>query len=358
MLLRLVIYLGFLPVFLLHWLGLLLDELFFRGYRKVVIDRPVFILGVPRSGTTFLHRTLAADDTLFTSVSTWEALLAPSITQRVFWLALCRLDRLLGRPGGRLVRMVEQRLFGSLAGVHDMALEAPEEDYLLLMPLLSCFILFLPFTDSPYIWNLVKLDWNMPPEDRQRILRFYRACLQKHLYVHGRHRRYLAKNAAFASWVTSLRDEFPDASLIICLREPEQAVPSLLGSLETGARLFDFDLREGVLSRRLVEMMQDSYRHLVTHWQPEWVLMEMSALRTDLVAQVEQLYQQLGLPLTERYQTRLRELAGRAESFTTRTRPVSPTVAGTADYYRARFPWYYQLTEASQPTTTKTARVL
>ena len=69
-----------LPLFclfqLLHWLGFLLDELLFRDYRKVRIEAPVFISGIPRSGTTFVHRSLAQDRAQFTTVSTWEAALA------------------------------------------------------------------------------------------------------------------------------------------------------------------------------------------------------------------------------------------------------------------------------------------
>ncbi|MGH3562828.1 MAG: hypothetical protein ACRDTN_13790, partial [Mycobacterium sp.] len=33
-----------------------LDELVYPRYRKQALDRPVFIVGNPRSGTTFLHR--------------------------------------------------------------------------------------------------------------------------------------------------------------------------------------------------------------------------------------------------------------------------------------------------------------
>ncbi|MEM6704121.1 MAG: sulfotransferase, partial [Acidobacteriota bacterium] len=54
----LVFLLIFVPLQCVHWLGFLLDELFYRGYRRVRIERPLFILGLPRSGTTHLHRTL------------------------------------------------------------------------------------------------------------------------------------------------------------------------------------------------------------------------------------------------------------------------------------------------------------
>jgi hypothetical protein len=36
-----------------------LDRIFYRGLARETIDRPIFIIGNPRSGTTFLHRFLA-----------------------------------------------------------------------------------------------------------------------------------------------------------------------------------------------------------------------------------------------------------------------------------------------------------
>jgi hypothetical protein len=44
-----------LPVFALFWL---IDEIFLARYRNVSIREPVFIMSQPRSGTTFLLRTL------------------------------------------------------------------------------------------------------------------------------------------------------------------------------------------------------------------------------------------------------------------------------------------------------------
>jgi len=347
-LLRLLLYLMFVPVFLVHWLGFFLDELFFRGYRKIEIRQPVFVLGVPRSGTTFLHRTLAADEQLFTTVSTWEAFLAPSITQRMFWHALARIDRLIGRPFGRLLGYLEKRLFKGLEGIHDVSLQAAEEDYLLLLPMMSCFILFLPFAESSYIWNLSRLDWDMPEKDRQRIMNFYKACLQKHLYFHGRHKRFLSKNAAFASWIMSLREHFPDAHFVICLREPEKAVPSLIGSLESGAQFFELDLENGRVSDQLVAMMQDYYRHLITNHQPEWVMVQMHELQAGINERVSNIYQRFGLPLSGEYQQTLDVLTADAARYTTRTRPIDPAAVQADNFFTTRFPWYYELFSGSK----------
>ena len=67
----------FVLVELVTWMGFLLDEIFFRKYRTIEIKQPVFIIGVPRSGTTFLQRLLAQDEDQFTSMKFWEILLAP-----------------------------------------------------------------------------------------------------------------------------------------------------------------------------------------------------------------------------------------------------------------------------------------
>lgn len=40
----------------------MLDHLFFPGFKKVEVKRPVFIIGHPRSGTTFIHKLFTQTD--------------------------------------------------------------------------------------------------------------------------------------------------------------------------------------------------------------------------------------------------------------------------------------------------------
>jgi hypothetical protein len=61
-------------------LSMQLDTLFFPAWRGQRVERPVFIIGHPRSGTTMLHRSLtSADD--FVVFKFWH-LLFPSLTSR------------------------------------------------------------------------------------------------------------------------------------------------------------------------------------------------------------------------------------------------------------------------------------
>jgi hypothetical protein len=346
---RVGIMLIFLPVFVvvqaIQWLGLLLDELFFRGYRDIVIREPLFVVGVPRSGTTLLHRTLAEDRSQFTTFTTWEVLFAVSITARRFWHGLAKLDRLLGGPLARLVGYIQRVTFRPFKGIHDVSLTVPEEDYLALLPILACFILVIPFPFSEALWRLSRFDQDMSPSDKDRILAFYRLCIQKHLYVHGPDKRFLSKNASFSSLVNALSDAFADGRIVCCLRDPRAAVPSLLSSIGPGIRLFDSDNEQHLFRDQIVRMMQAYYAHLLEFSaasEERCVLVLMEDLKANLRQTVESLYRQLKLPLEPAYSARLNELENEAYHFRSRSRYTLDEFGLDESRVRDRFCVFYE----------------
>lgn len=283
-----------------HWSGLLLDELLFPRYRRIPVRAPLFILGVPRSGTTALHHLLARDPRL-TTMRTWECLLAPAISWRYLWRGLARLDAGLGRPLGRLLAGVGGGGLQRLAPAHPLALDSPEEDYLALLPRLSCFLLVVAFPDAPQLWRLGRGDRGLDAAARRRLMAAYRRSIQRHLHFHGAGRRYLAKNAAFAPLAGSLLEAFPDARIIACLREPAGAVSSQLASLEPGLRALHGDYRRTPLRARMLEQLGLGYRTLlrVLPGLPagQAVFLPLAAQRHGLARAVRDCYRCLGLPL-------------------------------------------------------------
>jgi hypothetical protein len=232
---RLLILLIGYPLYLLiqgiHWLGFLLDEVFFRKYRDVIIKEPLIITGIPRSGSTFVHRTLSRASNQFTTFQTWEAVLAPSITERRVIQFIARLDnRIESRPLHRLVDKIMDRLCRDMAHIHEVGLKTPEEDYLTLLPVGACFLMVLGFPASRSLWQLGRFQ-EMPDEQREVVLNYYKACLQKHMYWAGPEKRLLSKNAAFGSWLPDLRFLLPDARYIVCVRKPGEALSSQLSSI-------------------------------------------------------------------------------------------------------------------------------
>lgn len=245
-----------------HLAAFALDTVLYPREARTDTGDPLFVLGIPRSGTTFVHRLLAADEGRFTTMRTWEAVLAPSVSERRFWQAAGRADALLGAPGRRLRDALIAHLGGDFDAIHETGADAAEEDYLALLPLAGCFIMALAFPDNAALWQLGALDREPDPRTRALLPAAYRRLLQKHRYASGDGRQLLSKNAAFASWAGALAETFPRARFIVCLREPASALSSQISAVEPGRRLFAVDPDRRWLSRRFAEIYAGAYRHL------------------------------------------------------------------------------------------------
>ena len=310
------LWLLFVCLGLLHGLGFLLDELLFPAYRRVGVRAPVFILGIPRSGTTFLHRVMAADPR-FASFSTWEVLFAPSITERYFW-------RLAGRllaPLGRLFGPLRRRLLARMDGIHELGLGRPEEDFLLLCWTGACFLLAFLCPDCEACWRLARFDHALPEKERRRQLAYYRRCLQKHLYFHGPDRRFLSKNPSFTACIRSLREDFPDARFIACVRDPTEVVPSQLSSLRPAMALLGGGSLKPAVQARLIETLHHYYAVLERESRgPGFAILAMPALQEELEASVSRLYDFLDEDLSPAFREILAQLGAEARRYRSRHR--------------------------------------
>ena len=177
---------------LMHLLGFLCDELFFRRYRQVVVKTPWFVAGIPRSGTTFLHRVLH-EDRQFTSLTMWELLLAPSISERYLYSGL---GKLLS-PAAHLLAGIRKLLLREMDKIHQLGLAEPEEDFLLLLWVGHCYLLAFICPDTDYYWKLAGFSRELHPTTQARVLRYYHTCLQKHLCFHGSNLTLLSKNPTY-----------------------------------------------------------------------------------------------------------------------------------------------------------------
>ncbi len=280
---RLVFLLLVLPAIIavqfIHWVGLLIDEVLFGTYRKIEVKAPVFISGIPRSGTTFVHRTIAENSDNFTYFKTWEAILAPSITERKCLRMAAHMDAALGGYLLKLIHKTLSRFTGALDDIHEVGLSSPEEDYLALLPVGGCFLLVFAFPFSTYLRSLGKLD-EMPVEHRERLLNGYHRCLQKHLYCSGADNRLLSKNAAFSTWLPFLQKKYPDGSFMVCVRDPERALSSQLSSLEGARSAFGSDPNGEHTSALMLTTFEHSYRSINSFLQ--------EASNEDAIAILEQ----------------------------------------------------------------------
>lgn len=305
---------------LLHWIGFALDEIFFRGWRRVEVRRPLFVLGPPRSGTTHLHHVLSMDNGT-TTFRTWECLFGLSVTGRMLSLGLGRLDRLVGRPFGRVGGWLGRRFLAGMDDVHPFAMDAPEEDFLALMPVMQCFILVVAFPRADWLWRTARLDTEVDDAKRRRLMRFYRACVQKHMYVFGKDKRFLSKNASFSGMAESLLESFPDACIVATTRDPKKTVPSQLSSIEPALAAVGFDPVDPVLRDRLCDQLAFYYMHLeaVARARPERiVIIDNDQLRDRLESVVRASFAALELDISPQFAAALSEAGRRSRRFSSR----------------------------------------
>jgi len=158
------------------WAGFLLDEIFFPGYRRQPVEKPLFIVSPFRSGSTFVHRALARDPG-FTTMKMGHIYLMPSITQRRVFGLLARLDAIFGGLCERFLRRLDARTLRRLK-LHPFSLFDPEEDEHLLLYAWSTLLAGFVF---PYLGEIPQyqyFDSAIPHAERQRIMAFYKACIQ------------------------------------------------------------------------------------------------------------------------------------------------------------------------------------
>jgi len=255
-----------------HGVCLLLDEILFPRYRRVEIGRALFITGLPRSGTSFVHRTLALETQRYTTLTTWEALFAPSILQRRLVRRLARIDRALGGHTRSALETLTRRLGTGLEPIHAVGLRAAEEDYLVLLPAGGCFLMLLAFPGAGDIEALGHFGDRVPQRRQRRLLRFYRRCLQRHLYADGGARLLLSKNAAFGSWLGALHAEFPHARFLVCVREPARALSSQISAVASARQVTGVEVDHAAFQQAFVALFTATLEHLAStlqHWPPE-----------------------------------------------------------------------------------------
>lgn len=316
----------FLPVFTLgqciHRVALWLDPLLYPAFKEQEVTRPVFLLGIPRSGTTFLHRVMSGDDENFTTMKLWEMIFAPAIVEKKFWSVLGNIDSALGGYAHGMLVRVENRIFKSVRNIHHVSLFEPEEDDLILFPIFSSIFLLFPFPFEEELWHHARFDLDTPRADRERIMKFYKECIQRHLYFHGSGRRYLAKNPTFSGKIESLREHFPDADLVCNVRDPHESIPSLLSFLSFTWERFGNDFKGDAFRDMILRLAGNWYRmpmEYLSRWPEEqYEIVLYDELRGDPNKLIEGLYEKFDLEISAGFSAKLLEEEASARNYSSK----------------------------------------
>ncbi|SMF47758.1 Sulfotransferase family protein [Alteromonadaceae bacterium Bs31] len=294
---------------LLHAIGFVFDELLFWRYRNIRV-KATFIVGIPRSGTTWLHRVMAADKR-YTSLTLWESILAPSISERYFYSAMARLLSPLGSAAGA----VSAKLLANFDAIHALRLNEPEEDFLLFAPVHGCFLGVLLCPESPYYWQFAYFDQQLSVRLRRAYMSYYQRCLQKHLFFHGANRQLLSKNPSFTPMIESLRKQFPDASFIACVRNPQEAVASQLSSLQPAMKFLGYNQLSKSFCSQLTQMLRHYYQEIALKRRRELIIVDFVELCDHLEDLLIAIYRKMEQPISEEYALELKRFSDKGRRY-------------------------------------------
>jgi hypothetical protein len=300
-----------------HAVCFALDPLLFPSLRRVRVRAPVFVIGHARSGTTLIHRLMSRDEDRFSAFMLYE-LYFPSLLQKKLIRAGARFDRRwLGARVAARVHAWEERRYAKLRGVHDMGLTRYEEDDIVFY--YSCASGFW-ITRLPYMGDLdfYGVD-RWPAPRRRRLMRFYAGCIRRQLALADDERIHLSKNPVFAGRVEALIEAFPDARFVIPLRNPYETIPSLLKLMRRSWRSLGWDeARQRRCLAVLAEQSFETYLHplevLARHPETPCAVVDYRDAVEDPAKTIEDVYQRLGLPMSNAYREVLREESRRARA--------------------------------------------
>lgn len=283
---------------LAHWFFFWLDDLLFPAYKNQPVEKPLFILGNFRSGSTFLHRLLSRDRN-FTSLTIWDIYLAPSVTQKKITQFVARLDNRLGGHLHRLLFAFDRATLGKIR-IHPISFFKPEEDENIhFQNWDGYFISYLfPFMDE--LPDYIHFDTALPPEHKRRIMRFYKSMLQRHLYASGA-KYFVAKNPAFSPKIETLGKFFPDARIIYLVRNPLDMLPSTVSWINYARRQFTEPGDGYFYLDEILDLTQHWYRHplryLDAHPSPRHLILRYDELIQNPEGVIRGFYEQFGYPV-------------------------------------------------------------
>jgi len=287
----------------------LLDYVFFPRLWRQKIERPVFIIGHARSGTTLAHRLLAADGETFSYFLYWE-MFFPSLLQKKIIRGLGWIDkRWLGHFFNKFLHKWDDKTFGPYRHMHNMSLWNSEEDQFAMRAsfVTQQWSLDVPMMDIIDIFHVDQ----MPAGKRRRWMHHYRECVKRQLLLNGSDKTHLSKNPVMSGWVEAIIETFPDARIAIMIRDPAECIPSVLKLVELswqskGWAREDYLPSLEILTDISFESFHNPPRALSKHATTPMTVIDYRALTGDPRKTIHQVYNALDIPLSSGFDEFLR----------------------------------------------------
>ena len=254
------------------------------------VERPVFIAGLPRTGTTALHHMLNADAANHT-LRLWEGQEPVPPPEDATYTSDPRIDR--QRRG---VEMAEQLMPGFLRS-HLLEAEAPDE----------CHLLFNRTLMSAEFYSLYHIpdyaDW-VYRQDLEPYYRYHRRQLQ--LLQYRKSGRWVLKSPFHQLGLDAILRVYPDAVIVVTHRAPVSVVASGCSFTEILRRSGSTVVDRAVIGRDWMDMLkvycgrfEADRARLETQYPGQFIDIDYDEFLTDPWPGIASIYQLRGMVLSD-----------------------------------------------------------
>ncbi|MFN8257303.1 MAG: sulfotransferase [Bacteroidales bacterium] len=229
---------------ILYGLGKLFDGLFYSKANKVRIKNPVFLIGHPRSGTTFIHRFLIDFQADFRGMLLWEMIL-PYISLRKLLKKRIEYFNMAGR----------KNLYNP--DIHKTGLkEAETDDVALFFKSFEGLFFWLYFRAFNHFKNAEELELDLIQniQVKKSLLYLKKVHSRNLLQSNNFDNRAFSKSFSLIMDIEEIFQIFPDSKIILLIRNPMEVIPSSI-SLISGLmdKLYAFKKMDPDLQKRFYE---------------------------------------------------------------------------------------------------------
>jgi hypothetical protein len=275
-------------------MGMALDHLFSPSLRRARANRPIVLVGNPRTGTTFLQRFLA--DEGFGAGMELFLMLYPSLL----------LQKIL-RPVLPLLEKLSPAKFHSTEA-HRTSLSSVETDdvavFFRYLDGLFLYGFFLSFEEEDHLPNF-------DPRIRDTTRRDFdwlEALWRRSLVLH-RAERNIAKVFSLAVRLPQFMERFPEAQILYMARDPLSIIPSAM-SLVVGVldRAFGFWSLPDAVRKRWLDRMYKAWVLLLQTFHEDWqsgaidrrrvFIVRYDRMMADFEGLMDEMCRFLGHPMT------------------------------------------------------------
>jgi hypothetical protein len=263
--------------------------------RRARLERPLVILGLPRTGTTVLHRMLCRDPRN-QGLELWLGHSPQPRPPRVDWDGTPAFQRC------QKLQEVAQRLTPAMARIHAMAADTPDE-----------------------CWNLLRQSFRTVTfECSARVsgyARWWSTCDMRKAYArftdnlrligsNDRHRRWVLKDPSHLFAPEALLEALPEALVVMTHRDPAKSIPSVCSLTALARRQNDRVFDAAVLGAEQNALWIRGLERTLAlrRREPErFVDIHFDAIREDPLAVIREIYARAGLPEDAAAEAAIRE---------------------------------------------------